>query len=314
MYGYGYSWNTTPFDSGSSADNEYDYFVVQLPTAGTDLTIGNLGFTESRVPARFVTHTTSDSPLTHENWSGSVTTETSTLVADADVKIANSLVQSETYQYTFGADGTLTIPNDGDLRLTQTQVGWFIGLDSRPSGNDIEGDCIAVDSQGNSYIAGEDQDNDRTFVMKVSPEGDRLWSMNIDEDDNGDDGNTTSLKIHPTTGNIMVVGTRDASGPADMSVAIALVAEMGGGQVVVGDGKVVAEVALPIAGLMSPKPLLEVAAEIDRVVEAARELGITLDAPFMALSFLGLSVIPDLRITDHGLIDVNEFAVVPVSL
>lgn len=113
--------------------------------------------------------------------------------------------------------------------------------------------------------------------------------------------------------NIMVVGARDASGPADMSVAIARVAEMGGGQVVVVDGKVVAEVALPIAGLMSPKPLLEVAGEIDRVVEAARELGITLDAPFMALSFLGLSVIPDLRITDHGLIDVNEFAVVPVS-
>ena len=112
--------------------------------------------------------------------------------------------------------------------------------------------------------------------------------------------------------NIMVVGARDASGPADMSVAIARVAEMGGGQVVVVDGKVVAEVALPIAGLMSPKPLLEVAGEIDRVVEAARELGITLDAPFMALSFLGLSVIPDLRITDHGLIDVNEFAVVPV--
>ena len=114
--------------------------------------------------------------------------------------------------------------------------------------------------------------------------------------------------------NIMVVGARDASGPADMSVAIARVAEMGGGQVVVVDGKVVAEVALPIAGLLSPKPLLEVAAEIDRVVEAARELGITLDAPFMALSFLGLSVIPDLRITDLGLIDVNEFAIVPVSL
>lgn len=114
--------------------------------------------------------------------------------------------------------------------------------------------------------------------------------------------------------NIMVVGARDASGPADMSVAIARVAEMGGGQVVVVDGKVVAEVALPIAGLMSPKTLLEVADEIDRVVEAARELGITLDAPFMALSFLGLSVIPDLRITDLGLIDVNKFAVVPVSL
>jgi len=57
----------------------------------------------------------------------------------------------------------------------------------------------------------------------------------------------------------------------------------------------------------------EVAAEIDHVVDTARTLGITLDAPFMSLSFLGLSVIPDLRITDHGLIDVNAFAVVPVA-
>jgi adenine deaminase len=114
--------------------------------------------------------------------------------------------------------------------------------------------------------------------------------------------------------NIMVVGARDASGPSDMSIAVARVAEIGGGQVVVVDGQVVAEVALPIAGLISPKPLGEVAAEIDHVVETARTLGITLDAPFMSLSFLGLSVIPDLRITDHGLIDVNSFAVVPVSL
>jgi adenine deaminase len=114
--------------------------------------------------------------------------------------------------------------------------------------------------------------------------------------------------------NIMVVGARDALGPSDMSIAVARVAEIGGGQVVVVDGRVVAEVALPIAGLISPKSLGEVAAEIDHVVETARTLGITLDAPFMSLSFLGLSVIPDLRITDHGLIDVNAFAVVPVSL
>jgi len=203
--GYGYSWNTTPFRNGSSADNEYDYFVTQLPTEGTDLTIGGLNFTESRVPARFVTYATSDSPLTHANWNETITAETSTLVADTDIKIANSLVQSETYQYTFGADGTLTIPNDGDLRLTQSQVGWFMGIDSREANDDIRGECIAVDSQGNSYLAGEDTDLDRTFVTKISPEGERLWSMSIDEDDDGYNNEVSCLKIHPTTGHIMVI-------------------------------------------------------------------------------------------------------------
>lgn len=114
--------------------------------------------------------------------------------------------------------------------------------------------------------------------------------------------------------NIMVVGSRDASGPSDMSVAIARVAEIGGGQVVVVDGKVVAEMALPVCGLISDQPLEVVAAQVDQVVEAAHAIGITLDAPFMSLSFLGLSVIPDLRITDLGLIDVNKFAPIPVAV
>ena len=114
--------------------------------------------------------------------------------------------------------------------------------------------------------------------------------------------------------NIMVVGSRDASGPSDMSVAIARVAEIGGGQVVVVDGKVVAEVALPVCGLISDEPLEVVAGQMEAVVDAAHAIGITLDAPFMSLSFLGLSVIPDLRITDLGLIDVNRFEPIPVAL
>jgi len=114
--------------------------------------------------------------------------------------------------------------------------------------------------------------------------------------------------------NIMVVGSRDASGPFNMSIAIARVAEIGGGQVVVVDGRVVAEVALPVCGLISDKPLDVVADEMETVVRAAHDIGITLAAPFMALSFLGLSVIPDLRITDYGLIDVNKFAPIPVAL
>ena len=114
--------------------------------------------------------------------------------------------------------------------------------------------------------------------------------------------------------NIMVIGARDESGPRDMAVAIARVVELGGGQVVVVDGKVVAEMALPVCGLISDQPLDVVAAQVKAVVAAAHEIGFTIDAPFMSLSFLGLSVIPDLRITDLGLIDVNLFAQIPVSV
>ena len=114
--------------------------------------------------------------------------------------------------------------------------------------------------------------------------------------------------------NVMVVGARDASGPADMAVAVARLAELGGGQVVVADGKVVAEVPLPLAGLMSDRPLDEVADQLEGVVAAASHIGITLPAPFMALSFLGLSVIPDLRITDRGLVDVVAFELTDVAV
>ena len=114
--------------------------------------------------------------------------------------------------------------------------------------------------------------------------------------------------------NVMVVGGRGADGPHDMAVAVARLAELGGGQVVVADGRVIAEIALPLGGLMSDRPLVDVAAGLEGVVAAAAGIGITLPAPFMALSFLGLSVIPDLRITDHGLIDVNLFTTAEVAV
>ena len=114
--------------------------------------------------------------------------------------------------------------------------------------------------------------------------------------------------------NVMVVGARTAAGPHDMAVAIARLAEIGGGQVVVLDGRVVAEVPLPIGGLMTDRPAGEAAEQIAAVTEAARaHLGVVLDAPFMHLSFLGLSVIPQLRITDRGLVDVDAFALTSIE-
>jgi adenine deaminase len=114
--------------------------------------------------------------------------------------------------------------------------------------------------------------------------------------------------------NCVTVGALGLRGAADMAAAVARLAELGGGQVAVLDGRVVAEVPLPLAGLMSDRPAPEVAAQLHALNEAAATLlGTTVEEPFMQLSFLALSVIPELRLTDGGLVDVGEFAYVPVE-
>jgi adenine deaminase len=115
--------------------------------------------------------------------------------------------------------------------------------------------------------------------------------------------------------NCMVVGSRSAQGPAAMAAAVARLAEIGGGQVAVDDqGHVLAELPLPIGGLMSDQPARAVVGGFHLLVEAARTLGTSIQAPFMHMSFLGLSVIPELRLTDKGLVDVGTFELVPVEV
>jgi adenine deaminase len=114
--------------------------------------------------------------------------------------------------------------------------------------------------------------------------------------------------------NCMVVGEPGPAGPAEMAVAVARLAELGGGQVAVRSGRVIAEVPLPIGGLMSDRPAAAVAAAVEHLEHvAAAELGVAIGAPFMHLSFLGLSVIPELRITDRGLVDVDRFELTGVA-
>lgn len=115
--------------------------------------------------------------------------------------------------------------------------------------------------------------------------------------------------------NLMVVGGAGADGPDAMATAAARLAELGGGQVAVDEkGQVLAELALPVGGLMSDRPAGDVAAGLEVLVGKVRALGVTVGAPFMQLSFLGLSVIPELRLTDKGLVDVDAFELVPVAV
>jgi adenine deaminase len=109
--------------------------------------------------------------------------------------------------------------------------------------------------------------------------------------------------------NIVVVGMDDQ----DMARAVARLAEIGGGVVVVEDRGVRAELPLPIAGLISEEPLDEVVAASRTCIDAAAKLGCTLPSPFQTMAFLALSVIPSLKITDHGLVDVDRFELVPLE-
>lgn len=107
--------------------------------------------------------------------------------------------------------------------------------------------------------------------------------------------------------NIAVVG----ADYADMALAVERLGQIEGGFVVVEGGKVRAELALPVAGLMSLQPFEQVHADLVKLRAAARALGVTLDEPFLQLAFLCLPVIPHLKITDHGMVDVDRFEVMP---
>ncbi len=85
---------------------------------------------------------------------------------------------------------------------------------------------------------------------------------------------------------------------------------MGGGLATASDQKICADLALPIAGLMSQDPISTVRDRIEHLIHAAREMGAKLHDPFMTLSFLALPVIPALKITDKGLVDVARFKIV----
>ncbi len=108
--------------------------------------------------------------------------------------------------------------------------------------------------------------------------------------------------------NLVVIGADDQS----MMTAARTVADTLGGQAVADGDQVLAQLSLPIAGLMSDRPIEEVRDNIQKLIAAAHSLGSGLHDPFMAMSFSALEVIPSLKLTDQGLVDVDKFQVVPI--
>jgi adenine deaminase len=110
--------------------------------------------------------------------------------------------------------------------------------------------------------------------------------------------------------NVVMLGVDDA----DMAACALRMAEIGGGIVIADGGHVVEELPLPIAGLMSDQPLAFVYERLRSMEQRLAGMGVTMTAPFMTLSFLALSVIPELKITDRGLVDVARFELVPLGI
>jgi len=106
--------------------------------------------------------------------------------------------------------------------------------------------------------------------------------------------------------NIIAVGTNDK----DIFIAVKEIERLNGGLVVAAEDKVLASLALPIAGLLSDQPLEVVVDKLETLEQLAKDLGTTLKSPFSTLSFLALPVIPELRLTDLGVVDVNEFRLI----
>ncbi len=119
-------------------------------------------------------------------------------------------------------------------------------------------------------------------------------------------GGALASSVGHDSHNVVVVGDNDA----DMAVAVNRLIELEGGFVVARGGQAVAELALPIAGLMSDRPVEEVCRALVRLHDASAALGCHLGEPFIALAFLALPVIPHLKITDRGLVDVDRFELI----
>ena len=110
--------------------------------------------------------------------------------------------------------------------------------------------------------------------------------------------------------NVIVVGVHDR----DILKAAEGLKEMGGGLIAVCDQRILGQIPLEIAGLMSIRPLKNLVTDLKNLKKIVAGLGCVLDEPFMTLSFMALPVIPELKLTDKGLVDVRQFEIVPLFL
>jgi Major tropism determinant N-terminal domain len=202
-------------------DNAWDStytesITFQINQDGREMTVGSGSekFTvkESRIPGKLITpqYTLIDmeesSYPTITDVSSQIAATTATLTF-SEGELAQQVARSAPYNYVFGNDGTLTIPNDGDLKLVQTQIGWFsIYGPIKNDYNNVDIRASVVDpSDGSVYAVGESDDSGQGFLTRYSSKGEILWSIRFNDEVDGNNNRANAVKIHPTRGNVMVL-------------------------------------------------------------------------------------------------------------
>ena len=195
----------------------WESITFQIDQDGREMTIGSADekFTvkASRIPGKLVTLIDIESV----EESGPVTVTVATLTPDVEVttptityaeaELAQQIIKSAPYEYVFGNDGTLTIPNDGDIKLVQTQIGWFSIFGQVDNDNfNVWNRANCVDTAtGDVYVTGQENDEQRGFVARYNSAGELLWSIRLYDNEWGSGTRGNAIKMHPVTGNVTVL-------------------------------------------------------------------------------------------------------------
>jgi len=202
------------FDDNTPDSEYWESITFQIDQDGREMTIGSgdekFAVKASRIPGKLVTL---PEVLGGQSYTPTITNLVSDLdvttptITYADAELAQHIMKSAPYEYVFGNDGTLTIPNDGDVRLTQTQIGWFSIFGPANNNNDdvwIRANCVDPDT-GDVYVVGQEDVNNRGFVARYNSQGEILWSIRLNDLDDENSTRCNAVKLHPSNGNVVVL-------------------------------------------------------------------------------------------------------------
>ena len=201
-------------DDNRYDENYWESITFQIDQDGREMTIGSgdekFAVKASRIPGKFVTL---PEVLGGQAYTPTVTDlepvldVTTPTITYAEADLAQYIIKSAPYEYVFGNDGTLTIPNDGDVKLTQTQIGWFSIFGPANNNNDdiwIRANCVDP-ATGDVYVVGLERDDNQGFVARYNSQGEILWSIRLNDNDNGNNTRCNAVRLHPSNGNLVVL-------------------------------------------------------------------------------------------------------------